>query len=82
MPTIAEPIRPPPAYVPRLNVAEHAAAILADLRDAGIRPTALAVLSRALDVGVPEEVAVEIAATIVDHGRFCSAQISASNAAA
>ena len=64
MPTIAEAVRPAPVFVPRLSVEQHARAILADLEDAGIAPTRLAVLARALDVGVPEEVAAEIASRI------------------
>lgn len=63
MPTVAEPIRPAPAHPPPRSVEQHAAAILADLKEAGIRPTPLRVLCRALDVGLAGEIAVEVART-------------------
>ena len=68
---LPDPSDPPPAYVPQLRVEEHARAveeharaILADMKEAGVATTPLSALSRALDVGVPEHVAVVIARSV------------------
>ena len=71
MPTISEPKAYRPAFVPCMRIEDHAAAIMADLAEAGIPVTPLAVLSRALDVGVPEDVAVRVAARATDATRTC-----------
>lgn len=66
MPTISEPIRPTPASLfhtgrGQLDVAGHLRAIELDFAEIGIRLTPLGALARALDAGVPEEIAVAIA---------------------
>jgi hypothetical protein len=59
MPTISEPLRVP-SPAPPLRPAEHLKAIMADLAELGIRSTRLGVLARALDVGIPEAIAVQL----------------------
>ena len=63
MPTIAEPTPPGAVHWPpsSLHVDQHREALLADMREAGVRITPASVLRRALEVGVPEHVAVQIA---------------------
>lgn len=70
MPTIAEPVSHPrgaAAWPPSsLTLNGHLAAIRADLADRGVRATPLSVLAHALDLGVPETVAVQLAELVQD----------------
>lgn len=61
MPTIAEAIRPPPSPPPVRPVADHLAAVLLDLRQAGIPPTILHVLAQAREQGLPTHTITAIA---------------------
>lgn len=62
MPTIADPVSPS-AYAPPFVTAsapQILAGILADLADGGVRPTLLTVLAYALDIGIPESLALQV----------------------